>query len=74
MLASRGNTIVDQATTAWETMLAEANRTVPADTRLSTLRGPAFVALRMTVLLILAALAILVLLPAALVAQSAFSG
>ena len=64
---------VDQATAAWESMLAIANDDTPATTR-TALRRPAIVAIRTTVLLILAALAILVLLPAALVAQAAFAG
>lgn len=62
---------VDQAVTAWESMLTDANGTTPADPRPSSRRDLTIVALRTTVLLILAALAILVLLPAALSAQTA---
>lgn len=65
---------VDPAVTAWESMLTDANGSVPAVSRPSTLRGQAVVVLRTTVLLVLAALAILVLLPAALAAQAAFAG
>jgi hypothetical protein len=65
---------VDQAATAWETMLTSANGTAPAASRRPTLGGHAMVVLRTTVLLILAALAILVLLPAAIAAQTAFAG
>jgi hypothetical protein len=65
---------LDPATSAWETMLTDANDTAPAVHRRSTLRGHAVIALRTILLLIVAALAILVLLPAALVAQAAFAG
>ena len=64
---------VDQAVTAWESMLIDANGTAPAVSHSRALRGHAVVALRTTALLILAALAILVLLPA-LAAQAAFAG
>lgn len=64
---------VDQAVTAWDTMLTDANGTAPAVSRRDTLRGQALMALRTTVFLILAALAILVLLPA-LAAQAASAG
>ena len=62
---------VDLAGTAWESMLIDANGTTPADPRPSGPRDLAVFALRTTVLLILAALAILVLLPAVLTAQIA---
>ena len=62
---------VDQAVTAWETMLTDANGITPADPRPGSRRDLTVVALRTTVLLILAALAILVLLPAALAALTA---
>jgi hypothetical protein len=65
---------VDRADTAWESMLIDANGITPADPRPSGHRDLAVVAFRTTVLLILAALAILVLLPAVLTAQTAFSG
>lgn len=65
---------VDRAVTAWDTMLIDANGTTPAVTRPSRRRDLAIVALRTIVLLIVAALAILVLLPAALSAQTAFAG
>ena len=65
---------VDQAATAWEAMLDDANSTEPARGRSTSVRGHAVVALRTTGLLILAALAILVLLPAALAAQAPFAG
>lgn len=65
---------VDQAAAAWATMLVDANGADLAERRPSSLRSPMVVALRTTILLILASLAILVLLPAALAAQSAFSG
>jgi hypothetical protein len=61
---------VDQAMTAWESMLTDANGTAAAAARPTTVRGYAIVAFRTAVLLILAALAILVLLPAALAAQA----
>ena len=61
----------DQAVSAWESMLIDANGTTPADPRPSGRRDLAVFALRTTVLLILAALAILVLLPAVLTAQIA---
>lgn len=64
---------VDQATAAWESMLTEANGDAPAVARSGAVRSPAIVAIRTAVLLVLAALAILVLLPAALVAQAAFA-
>jgi hypothetical protein len=62
---------VDQARTAWESMLIDANGTTPADPRPSGRRDLAVFALRTTVLLTLAMLAILVLLPAVLTAQIA---
>ncbi|HUG30279.1 MAG TPA: hypothetical protein VMQ65_07210 [Candidatus Limnocylindria bacterium] len=65
---------VDQAITAWESMLTDANATVPAAGQPSTLRGHAVVALRTTLLLLLAAVAILVLLPAAVAAQAVLLG
>jgi hypothetical protein len=55
-------------------MLIDANGITPADPRPSGHRDLAVFAFRTTVLLILAALAILVLLPAVLTAQTAFSG
>jgi len=63
----------DPAVTAWDSMLLDANGTAPAGSRRSRLRGPALVAVRTTVLLVLATLAILVLLPA-LAAQAASGG
>jgi len=65
---------VDQAATAWESMLTDANVTEPAPSRSGALRSHAIFALRTTVFLILAALAILVLLPAALAAQATLAG
>jgi hypothetical protein len=65
---------VDQAATAWEAMLTDANVTEPAPSRAGALRGQALFALRTTAFLILAALAILVLLPAALAAQATLAG
>jgi hypothetical protein len=65
---------VDQAFTAWESMLTDANVTDPAPSRSGPLRGHAVGALRTSVLLLLAALAILVLLPAALAAQASLPG
>lgn len=65
---------VDQAVTAWESMLTDANGAAPAATPQSASQGNAVVALRTTALLILAALAILVLLPAALAAQAVVAG
>ena len=65
---------VDQAISAWESMLADANATEPADRPPTTIRGHAAGALRTAVLLILAAVAILVLLPAALAAQGVLPG
>jgi hypothetical protein len=65
---------VDQAFSAWESMLTDANVTEPASSRSGPLRGHAVVALRTTVLVVLAALAILVLLPAALAAQATLAG
>jgi hypothetical protein len=64
---------VDQAVTAWETMLTDANETAPAVRRRRAARTSAIVVLRTTALLIIAALAILVLLPAVLTAQSALA-
>ena len=64
---------VDQAVSAWESMLTDANGTAPAASRPSTLLAHAVVALRTIALLILAALAILVLLPA-LAASAASAG
>lgn len=64
---------VDQAVTAWESMLTDANGITPAVRRPGSRRDLAVVAFRTIVLLILAALAILVLLPAALAAQTAFA-
>lgn len=61
---------VDQANTAWESMLTEANGTAPAAGPSSTLWAHAIVALRTTAFLVLAAVAILVLLPAVLAAQT----
>ena len=70
--------IVDQAVTAWESMLTDANDSASAvgrrGTLRGTLRGHAVGALRTTALLVLAALAILVLLPAALAAATRASG
>jgi hypothetical protein len=65
---------VDQAVTAWESMLTDANVAEPAPSRSGPVRGRTVVALRTTVFLILAALAILVLLPAALAAQASLPG
>jgi hypothetical protein len=65
---------VDQALIAWESMLSDANQTMPAVGRGVTLRRLAFSALRTTMLLILVALAILVLLPAMIAAQPTFVG
>ncbi|MBI2780860.1 MAG: hypothetical protein HYX55_03555 [Chloroflexi bacterium] len=65
---------VDQTTTAWEAMLEDANAAKPAETRPSAQRSPMVVALRTTVLLVLATLAILVLLPALVAAQATFVG
>lgn len=62
---------LEQATSAWESMLTDANSDEAAFTHRSGVRGHAIVAFRTIALLILAALAILVLLPAALVAQAA---
>jgi hypothetical protein len=64
---------VDHAVTAWESMLADAYVTGPAVSRRTALRGHAIGAVRITVLLVLAALAILVLLPA-LASQAAIAG
>lgn len=64
---------VDQAITAWDAMLIDANPTATPISRRAALRGQAIGAIRTTVLLVLAALAILVLLPA-LAAQAAFGG
>ena len=61
----------DQAVSAWESMLIDANGSTPADPRPSGRRNVAIVALRTIVLLLLAVLAILVLLPAVLSAQTA---
>jgi len=60
---------VDQALSAWESMLADANATEPPARPPATMRAHAAGALRTIVFLILAAVAILVLLPAALAAQ-----
>ena len=65
---------VDQAVSAWESMLTDANETAPAVRRRRALRSGAAVALRTAALVIVAALAILVLLPAALTAQAAVGG
>ena len=65
---------VDQAVTAWESMLAAANNLAPVASRRRTGVRHAAVVVRTSVLLILASLAILVLLPAALAAQAAFAG
>jgi hypothetical protein len=62
---------VDKALTAWESMLIDANGITPAETRPNSRRDLAVFAFRTTVLLFLAALAILVLLPAMLTAQIA---
>ena len=64
---------VDRAVIAWESMLIDANGNTPAETRPSGRRDLAVLAFRTTVLLTLAALAILVLLPAVLTAQIARS-
>lgn len=64
---------LDPAVTAWESMLSDANVAPPAIRRPSALGGHAILALRTTGLLLLAALAILVLLPA-LAAQASFAG
>jgi hypothetical protein len=69
-----GSMTVDQAATAWESMLCDANVTGPPPRRSGPLRGHAVVAMRTTVFVILAALAILVLLPAALTAQASLAG
>ena len=61
----------DQAVSAWESMLIDANGSTPAGPRPSGRRDVAIVALRTIVLLLLAVLAILVLLPAVLSAQTA---
>ena len=60
----------DQAATAWESMLIDANGTAPAVSGRGTLRAHGVATLRTTVLLVLAAVLILVLLPA-LAAQAA---
>lgn len=62
---------VDQGTSAWEAMLIDANPTAPAVGLSSTPRNYLVVALRTTGLLVLAAISILVLLPAALAAVAA---
>ena len=61
----------DQAATAWESMLTDANGAAPADSQPRTLRQHAYVSLRTAGLLIVATLAILVLFPAVLAAQAA---
>lgn len=65
---------VDQAVSAWDTMLADANETAPAASQLRTIRGLAIGALRTIGLLVLVAMAILVLLPAMIAAQPTFLG
>jgi len=65
---------VDQAVTAWESMLAAANDLAPAASRRRRVGRHAAGVVRTSVLLMLASLAILVLLPAALAAQAAFAG
>ena len=65
---------VDQAGIAWESMLVDANDTPPPASRRRSVGRHVIVALRTAAFLILAALAILVLLPAALAAQAAFVG
>ena len=62
---------VDPSVTAWESMLIDANGNSPSDARPSGRRDLAVFAFRTTVLLLIAMLAILVLLPAVLSAQTA---
>jgi len=62
---------VDQAVSAWDSMLTDANGTASAVRRRRAVRTGAVVAARTIALLIIATLAILVLLPAALSAQAA---
>ena len=65
---------VDQAASAWESMLIDANVTAPAVGPSSRPWSQLIVATRTAGLLILAILAILVLLPAVLAAQAAVTG
>lgn len=65
---------VVQAASTWAYMLADANVTAVAVARRHALRSQAVDVLRTTVLLVVAALAILVLLPAAIAAQGAYVG
>ena len=65
---------VDQAASAWDAMLADANQNAPAVSRRRTLGGLAIGALRTIALLVMVALAILVALPAMLAAQPTFLG
>jgi hypothetical protein len=63
----------DPAVSAWESMLIETHGTADAVSRRDSLHGPVIVALRTIAFLLIAALAILVLLPAALTAQAAIA-
>ena len=65
---------IDQAIGAWEAMELEANEITPATGRRQAGIGLAVAFTRTTVLLVLAALSILVLLPAVLAAQVALLG
>jgi len=65
---------VDQARSAWESMLADAHDSPAPDRGRRALRGPLVVVLRTSILLVIAALAILVLLPAVIAAQGARVG
>jgi len=65
---------VDQAVTAWESMLTDANESPPAVRRRRAVRSGAAITLRTAALVFVAALAILVLLPAALTVQAAVGG
>lgn len=65
---------VDHAVNAWDSMLTNTFGSAAAVSRRQALRGHAIVVLRTTGLLVIAALAILVLLPAALAAQGAHAG
>ena len=65
---------VDQAASAWESMLIDTNVTAPAVGPSSRPWSQLIVATRTAGLLILAILAILVLLPAVLAAQAAVTG
>ena len=64
---------IDRAVSAWEAMLNETNDTAEAVSPRSAFRERGVVALRMIAFLFIAALAILVLLPAALTAQAAMA-